>query len=89
MQEGRQIGELSNFWNKNSPLPSIFNNNYNKTEHVDQIFGWFKINQAKVLNNLRTTIIYLFEENICMMLTYSSVREGDELTSTHKKADFQ
>ena len=33
----------------------FLNNSYNKTELVDQIFDWFKINRAKVLNNLRTT----------------------------------
>ena len=55
------------------------NNNYNKTELVDQIFDWFKINRAKVVNNLRTTNIYLSKENFRMMLTYSSVREVDDL----------
>ena len=63
-------------------------NNSNKTELVDQIFDWFKINRAKVLNNLRATNIYLSKENFCMMLTCSSVREVDELTSTHEEADF-
>ena len=28
----------------------FLNNEYNKTELVDQIFHWFKINRAKVLN---------------------------------------
>ena len=67
----------------------FLNNNYNKTELVDQIFYWFKINRAKELNNLRITNIYFSKENFCVMLTYSSVREVDELTSTHKEADFR
>ena len=49
-------------------------NNSNKTELVDQMFDWFKINRAKVLNNLRATNIHLSKEKFCMMLTCSSVR---------------
>ena len=68
----------------------FLNNNHNKTEFVDQIFDWFKINRAKVLSNkLRTTNIYLSKENFCMMLTYSPIREVDELTSTQEEADFR
>ena len=67
----------------------FLNNNYNKTKVFDQIFDWFKINRAKVLNNLRTTSIHLSKENFCMMLTYSCVMEVDELASIHKEADFR
>ena len=58
-------------------------------ELVDQIFDWFKINWAKVLNHLQATNIYLSKKNFCMMLTYSSVSEVDELTSTHEVAYFR
>ena len=58
-------------------------------EVADQIFDWFKIHWVKVLNNLETTNIYLSMEKVCMMLTYSSVREVDELTSIYEEKDFR
>ena len=65
----------------------FLNNNYNKTELVDQIFDWFKIKQAKLLNNLGTTNIYPSKENVCMIMC-SSVREVDELTQPTRKQTF-
>ena len=58
-------------------------------EVADQIFDWFKIHWVKVLNSLETTNIYLSMEKVCMMLTYSSVREVDELTSIYEEKDFR
>ena len=65
----------------------FLNSNYNKTELVDQIFDWFKIKRAKMLNNLRTTNIYPSKENVCM-ITCLSVREVDELTQPTRKQIF-
>ena len=42
----------------------FLNNNYNKKELVEQIFDWFKINRAKVLNNLRTKNVSLSKERL-------------------------
>ena len=58
-------------------------------EVADQIFDWLKIHWVKVLNSLETTNIYLSMEKVCMMLTYSSVREVDELTSIYEEKDFR
>ena len=42
----------------------FLNNNYNKKELVEQITDWFKINRAKVLNNLRTKNVSLSKERL-------------------------
>ena len=86
IQEGKQIGQLSNLL-KQITITNNYNSNYNKTELVDQIFDWFKIKQAKLLNNLRTTNIYPSKENVCMIMC-SSVREVDELTQPTRKQTF-
>ena len=42
----------------------FLNSNYKKKELVEQIFDWFKINRAKVLNNLRTKNVSLSKERL-------------------------
>ena len=55
-------------------------NNYNKKELVEQIFDWFKLTEQKCLIIYEQKMFPFQKKDFCMMLTYSSFRQVDELT---------
>ena len=54
------------------------------------MFRYVQTAKVKILNKVRTTIMYLSQENHCCSVTLPSQNESVEgLTSSHEEADYQ
>ena len=62
----------------------------NKTQMINIMFRYVQTAKVKILNKVRTTIMYLSQENHCCSVTLPSQNERvEELTSSHEEADYQ
>ena len=57
---------------------------------INIMFKYIQTTKVKILNKVRTTIIYLSQENQCCSLTFSSQnKRAEEIVSSHEEADYR
>ena len=62
-------------------------NGDNKTRLLQLMFDYIVDNKAKVLNTLRINKLMLSKENMCTVITLSSVSSNNNLCSDHEEAE--